>query len=145
MYASLRVQKIKTIEGRIWKLCKQIIRKQYPNVCVSCGEKDLEGTNWHTGHYFRKKFIPIQMKYDLRLLRPQCRQCNMRRHGALEYYTVYLLNNHPAEYILDIYNDIEYWKYNQSGTKQTREFLLSLEEKYATLLESYQRMATPVD
>jgi hypothetical protein len=130
----MKLPKIKTIEGRIWKLCRAITRAKYPNVCVSCGEKDLEGTNWHTGHYFRKKFIPIQMKYDLRLLRPQCRSCNMRKHGALEYYTVYLLKNHPKNYILDIHKDILSYKNKPMNTKETRSFLLDLEQQYVTIL-----------
>lgn len=141
----LKKQKIKTIEGRVWNLCRAIIRIQYPNICVSCGEENLEGTNWHTGHYFRKKFIPMQMKYDLRLLRPQCRSCNMRKHGNLEYYTVHLLQNHPKNYILDIYKDILRYKSQPMNTPQTREFLLDLEQQYVTLLSSYQRIATPVN
>jgi hypothetical protein len=58
----------------------------------------------------------------------------MRKHGALEYYTVYLLQHHPKNYILDIYKDILRYKEQPMNTKQTREFLLALEQKYVKLL-----------
>jgi hypothetical protein len=132
--------KIKTLEGRVWKLCKEIIRAKYPHVCISCG-KNVEGSSLHTGHYFRKRYLPLPMKYDLRLLRPQCSYCNLRLHGNLEWYTVGLLKSHTAEYIMQIAKEVEYWKDYPMGTKEAREFLLGLEQEYDTLRASYQRMA----
>lgn len=134
----MKLVKIKTLESRVWKLCKEITRAKYSHICVCCNTP-IEGKQLHTGHYFRKKFIPMQMRYDLRLLRPQCSTCNRRKHGALEYYTVYLLQNHPKNYILDIYKDILHYKSQPMNIPQTREFLLALEQEYATILLSYQR------
>ena len=133
-----KVQKIKTIEGRIWKLCKQIIREKYTHVCISCN-KAVEGSSLHTGHYFRKRYLPLQMKYDLRLLRPQCSYCNLRLHGNLEWYTIGILRGHHASYLLEIADDIS--KCVELSTPEKREFLLGLEKDYDIILKSYQRIA----
>lgn len=87
----------------------------------------------------------MQMKYDIRILRPQCRACNMRKHGNLEWYTVHLLQHHPKKYILDIAKDILYYKTQHMSTQETRTFLLGLEKEYAKILVLYQRAATPVN
>ena len=103
----------------------------------------MEGSALHTGHYFRKRYLPLQMKYDLRLLRPQCSYCNLRLHGNLEWYTIGLLREHPASYLLGIAEDIK--KTKILSTPEKRVFLLDLEQQYVTILESYQRTATPVN
>jgi len=130
----MKLQKIKTIENRVWQLCKQIIRQQYPNTCFACGKEGLEGKQLHTSHLFRKKFIPIQMKYDLRLLRNCCNVCNLRLYGNLEWYFTNLLRVEDKQYVLDIADDILRYKKQPMNTKDTRAFLLSLEQEYATLI-----------
>lgn len=123
---------IKSLENKLWGLCKQIVRKTYPHVCVSCG-KHTEGKDLHTGHYFRKKFIPIEMKYDLRLLFPQCSYCNRRKHGNLEWYTVWLLENYGQEHILGIARDIRAIT-TKKTVPETREFLLNKIQEYNKLI-----------
>lgn len=125
-----RLVKIKTLESRVWELCKIITRKKYPNSCFACGKENLEGKRLHTSHLFRKKFIPIQMKYDLRLLRNCCDVCNLRLHGNLEWYFTNLLRVEDKQYILDIADDILYYKNIKMTTNETRQFLLNLENIY---------------
>ena len=139
----MKLQKIKTIESRIWKLCKEITRMQYVNTCFACGKENLEGKQLHTSHLFRKKFIPIQMKYDLRLLRNCCNVCNLRLYGNLEWYFTNLLRVHEKQYVLDIADDILYYKTIKMTTPETRSFLLNLEAKYiayARNLETNKRI-----
>lgn len=75
-------QPISVLQRKIWELCKKIIRSRYGNVCYTCGATGLEGSNWHTGHMWPKASLGAYMKYDLRVLRPQCYNCNINRGGA---------------------------------------------------------------
>lgn len=71
----------KKLEERLWILCRGIIRNIYPNECYTCPQINLQGSNWHTGHMWAKKWLKMHMKYDLRVLRPQCYRCNMELGG----------------------------------------------------------------
>lgn len=72
---------ITKIQDQIWAHCKRIIREKYGNVCYTCGRSGLEGSNWHTGHMIPKASLGAYLKYDLRLLRPQCLNCNINLGG----------------------------------------------------------------
>jgi len=74
-------QSISLIQRKIWEECKRIIRVRYKNVCYTCGRVGLEGSNWHTGHLLAKASLGAYLKYDLRLLRPQCYNCNINLGG----------------------------------------------------------------
>src|SRR3990167_7838647 len=80
-------QKISTIQNKIWEHCKRIIRKMYGNVCYTCGATNLVGSNWQTGHLWAKASLGAFLKYDLRVLRPQCSRCNLFLGGmGAEFY-----------------------------------------------------------
>lgn len=74
-------QKISLIQRKIWEQCKRIIRKKYGNTCYTCGATGLSGVNWHTGHLLAKASVGAFLKYDLRILRPQCYNCNINLGG----------------------------------------------------------------
>jgi hypothetical protein len=74
-------QKISVIQRKIWEYCKQLIRSKYGNTCYTCGRTGLSGSNWHTGHLFPKAALGAYLKYDLRVLRPQCYNCNINLGG----------------------------------------------------------------
>lgn len=69
------------IQDLLWEECKRIIRRDYGNVCYTCGKTELEGSNWHTGHLLPKASVGAYLKYDLRILRPQCYFCNVNCGG----------------------------------------------------------------
>lgn len=80
-------QSISKIQRDLWQECKRIIREQFGNTCYTCGAKNLQGSNWHTGHMWAKASIGAYLKYDLRLLRPQCYFCNINCGGrGAEFY-----------------------------------------------------------
>lgn len=80
-------QKISVVQRKLWELCKQITRKKYGNSCYTCPRTGLVGSDWQTGHMWAKASLGAQMKYDLRVLRPQCAICNLW-HGGMgaEFY-----------------------------------------------------------
>jgi len=75
------LQKISTIQVKLWDECKRIIREKYGNTCYTCGKSGLSGLGWHTGHLFAKASLGAYLKYDLRVLRPQCYHCNINLGG----------------------------------------------------------------
>ena len=130
----IKLPSIKSLENKVWELCKQITRLTYEHKCVSCC-KDIEGKNLHCGHYFRKKFIPLRFKYDLRILRPQCLFCNTRLHGNLEWYTYYLLKEGVVD-IPEIGEQIKNEKQLTRSLPEQREFLENLIKYYSFRLDN---------
>lgn len=124
---------IKYLHGKVWKECKRIIRSKYIHTCISCGEENLKGKNLQTGHLFRKKFLPFQMKLDLRLLRPQCITCNLYKKGNEAWYATNLIRQEGANYLLNIAEDIDFYKGEELDIPQKREFLVKLLTKYKKL------------
>jgi hypothetical protein len=127
-----KVRSIKSLETAVWNECKRVIRQLYPHKCVSCG-KEIEGKSLHTGHYFRKKFIPLRTKYLLDNLRPQCSYCNLRLCGNLENYTVYLIKEGKFDFI-KFRELIDFYKHKESTIKEDREYLEDLLTKYKSVL-----------
>lgn len=74
-------QKISTIQNKIWEHCRRIIRKRYPPVCYTCLRTGLIGSNLQTGHLWAKASLGAFLKYDLRVLRIQCFNCNINQGG----------------------------------------------------------------
>ena len=73
--------KVSTLKSKLWNLCKLIIRTKHGNVCYTCSRSGLVGINWHTGHLWPKASLGAHLKYDLRVLRPQCYNCNINLGG----------------------------------------------------------------
>jgi len=95
----------KKLEDKLWELCKQITRKRYGNVCYACGKQGLEGSNWHTGHLYPKATLSAYMKYDLRVLRPQCYNCNINLGGNGAVYLEKMIEREGEEYLEQIRKD----------------------------------------
>lgn len=80
-------QKISVLQRKLWSLCREIVRKRYKNVCYTCGQPNLVGANLQTGHLWAKASLGAYLKYDLRVLRPQCFRCNIHMGGlGAEFY-----------------------------------------------------------
>lgn len=75
-------QSISKIQRDLWQECRRIIKQKYGNVCYTCGAVNLISSNWQIGHLFAKASLGAYLKYDLRVLRPQCFRCNIHFGGA---------------------------------------------------------------
>lgn len=131
---------IKSLEKKAWELCKQIVRKKYKNssgnwTCYSCGEPIYEAGKCHTGHFMKKGSLPMALKYDLRILRPQCVGCNLFKDGNESAYAIHLLKDHGEKYLLQLDEDVKYHKGHTMGTMESREFLQNLIEEYKKILD----------
>lgn len=83
----------------LWELCKKIIRVKYPNTCYTCSKGSLEGSGWHTGHMWAKASLGNHLKYDLRILRPQCYHCNINLGGMGAVFYAKMLKEFGQEYM----------------------------------------------
>ena len=58
----------------------------------------LTGSNWQTGHMWAKASLGAYLKYDLRVLRPQCAICNLFQGGrGADFYARMLKEIGPKE------------------------------------------------
>ena len=68
---------IKKIQDLLWQECRRIVFEQFRNTCYTCGARNLTGANRQCGHLYPKASVGAYLKYDLRILRPQCFHCNI--------------------------------------------------------------------
>ena len=87
------------LEQELWEECKRITREQFGNTCFTCGAKNLEGSNWHTGHLWPKASLHALLKYELRLLRPQCYRCNINLGGNGAVFLKNLIRTEGKNYV----------------------------------------------
>lgn len=97
---------IKLVQKKLWEECKRIIKSKYPNTCYTCGASNLVGSNWQTGHMIAKAFLKPYLKYDLRLLRPQCMRCNLRLGGLGAIFLLNMINEIGEDKVKDILKDM---------------------------------------
>ena len=72
---------MKAITNELWELCRQITFNRHGTNCYTCPQRNLEGSNRQCGHGFPKGALGAVMKYDLRILKPQCYSCNINKGG----------------------------------------------------------------
>ena len=96
----------KQLQDLIWIECRRIIKQRYNNTCYSCGATDLIGSNRHTGHMIAKKYLKNYLKYDLRLLRPQCYFCNIHCGGMGALFIENIRHIEGNKYVDGILKDL---------------------------------------
>lgn len=121
-------QSISLIQRKLWALCKEIIRKRYGSECYTCGARGLVGSNWHTGHLWAKASLGAYMKYDLRVLRPQCYKCNIHHGGAGAQFYARMLRENGPEYMQNLERD--------------RQVSVKAHDHYVKLIEEYKVLAS---
>ncbi len=102
-----KLPSISILKDRLWDLCKQIIRKQYGNVCFTCGATNLEGSNWQTGHFIASSICGAFLRWNIRNLRPQCFRCNISLGGNSAIFYRKLVLTVGQEYVDELFRDKE--------------------------------------
>lgn len=118
---------LKTIKNKLWLICKLLIRRTYGNVCYTCGKTGLEGFTWQTGHMIPKSVLPTFLKYDLRVLRPQCSYCNRTLGGNGAIFEKNMRDIEGHKYVDKIHEDRKVFV-------KERDFLEPLLHKYERML-----------
>ena len=84
------------------------------------------GSNWQTGHLIAKASLGAYLKYDLRLLRPQCARCNLWEGGQGALFITRMRKIEGDEYVDKILKD-------RSITVKAYDHYLELLERYTKL------------
>jgi hypothetical protein len=119
-------QSISVIQRKLWEECKRIIREQFGNTCYTCGAKNLSGSNLHTGHLWAKASLGAYLKYDIRVLRPQCYRCNIHLGGAGADFYKKMLRTEGEDYMKRLEAD--------------RNITVKAYDHYLSLLEEYKNI-----
>ena len=117
---------ISKLQGKIWEECKRIIRAKYGNICYTCGKGNLESGNWQTGHLLAKASVGAYLKYDLRILRPQCYFCNINCGGRGADFLEKMKRIEGEDYVNQIFID--------------KQKSVNAYEHYQKLLEEYKQI-----
>lgn len=84
------------------------------------------GSNWHTGHLWAKASVGAYMKYDLRILRPQCYNCNINQGGRGADFYFRMLKENGEQYMNQL--------------QQDRQKIVKAYDHYLSLLEEYTKL-----
>lgn len=117
---------IRKTQDLLWQECRRIIKKRYGNTCYTCGKTGLEGANWQVGHLIPKAAIGALLKYDLRVLRPQCFHCNINLGGNGAEFLRRITEIEGGEYVRGIYSD--------------RNKIVKAQDHYEKLLKEYKEI-----
>lgn len=83
----MKTKKLKTLKKELWKLVSEYVRRSHANengyvACYTCGAIHL-WTEVDAGHAIGGHSNSVM--FDLSIIRPQCKKCNMPP-GCGEYY-----------------------------------------------------------
>lgn len=128
----VKEKSMKSINDKVWELCREIIFTLYGNTCYTTGVTDLQGSNRHLSHLIAKASLPISYKYDLRLLRPASYHSNINLSGDTQ--------NYLSNYLRECNQNYTHWEYFRREIKsaplvKSRDYLTELIEKYKVILE----------
>ena len=122
-------QKISLLQKKVWAECKRIIRGAYGNTCYTCGATGLVGSNWHTGHLIPKSTLGANLKYDLRVLRPQCANCNIWGGGRGADFVRNMIMREGQEFVDRIFQE------RTEKPIKAHDYYIMLSEKYKLMLQ----------
>jgi hypothetical protein len=118
---------MKGIEKKLWDMCRELTFRKYGDTCYTCGQQNLEKQNRQCGHYYPKGALGASMKYDLRVLRPQCYNCNINYGGMGGTFREKMRK--------EIGSAAEQKLYNECSASKGKPIKAS--DHYLTLLEKY--------
>jgi hypothetical protein len=117
----------KKTETELWKECRRIVFEQYGTDCYTCGARNLQGRNLQCGHMWAKASVGAYLKYDIRILRPQCARCNLFLGGQGAIFYKRMLKEEGKEYMARLELD--------------RQVTVKASDYYTKLLAEYKTIA----
>ena len=128
---------ISRLQRKLWELCKNIIRLKYGNTCYTCYKTGLSGGNWQTGHMWAKASVGAYLKYDLRILRPQCYHCNINLGGRGADFYARMIEEMGQEYMTNLQKDrqvsVKSYDHYVKLLSEYKQILCNLETQQNTL------------
>ncbi len=80
----------------LWELCRDITRARHGYYCYTCGN---HSEHPHTGHFISSSICSVELRYDLKNLRPQCYRCNIHLSGNWLAYELKLKQDEGDVYV----------------------------------------------
>lgn len=128
--ARQRLDTVGKLKKTLWNLCREIIFKQYGNICYCCGALDLVGSNRHLGHFIPSSVSSAELRYSLDNLRPSCYRCNIHLSGNWPAYEAHLRRDG-----IDV-EALKQRNYDTKGKQYDRLFYQSKIDEYSKFLLS---------
>ncbi len=127
---------ITKLKDTLWELCKQITRKRYiqPDgtwMCYTGNKPILLAKNVHTGHCIPSANCSVELRYDLKNLRPQSYNQNINLSGNSLQFERNLIRDHGQAYMDDLWNRNEATK----GKVYPKEWFEAKIQEYSSLLQ----------
>lgn len=97
--SKVRKTSLGAAKRKLWTSFAAYIKRRDGNVCFTCGQRDLAGSNWQAGH-----MIPGRrglVLFDPELVRSQCFRCNINLKGNAGEFALRFMEEH--EYGEDVY------------------------------------------
>jgi hypothetical protein len=123
---------ITKLKKKLWELCKALTRLKYGNTCYTSGKTGLVGSDWHTGHYIHSSLCSVELRYDLKNLRPQSYDQNINKNGNTLEYRRRLIRDHGVEYV----EELEQRNQATKGKQYDSLWYLAKIEEYTALLSN---------
>lgn len=114
------------LEDLLWEHCRRITFEQYGTDCYTCNQKNLVGRNLHCGHMWPKASLGASLKYDIRILRPQCYFCNINAGGQGAVFYRRMLKEEGKPYMTKL--------------EQLKNVTVKAMDHYAILLQEYNNV-----
>lgn len=96
--------------------------------CITCGAK-MRWEEMHAGHFVHG----LDFSWIEENRHPQCPRCNHYLSGALDKYTLWMLDTYGREIIDEIHKAKK--EVIKSGEGRDREFLINVEKRYKEKFE----------
>lgn len=126
------------LQNTLWELCKKIVRLKYPHNCYTCPQMGLEASNMHTGHYYPDGALGASMKYDLRILRLQCYNCNINLGGMGGVYRENMRKEIGVEAEQKLFDEC---RLSKGKPIKARDYYIKLIYEYENKLKELQQMS----
>lgn len=70
------------LKEKLWAVTRLLVFQTYGKDCYTCEHKNLQGSNCQGGHMpWHSSELSVTLRYDIRFIRAQCFNCNMRKGG----------------------------------------------------------------
>lgn len=126
------------LKDKLWELCKAIIKQRHGDVCYTCGlltkqPHPITGkpkNNRHTGHFITSSSCSVELRYDLKNLRPQCYECNINNSGEWFEFEQRLLKEFGYDYV----DELKQRNAATKGKTYPKEWFIDKIQEYSLLL-----------
>lgn len=91
------------LKAELMKIAKKIAKARSGDKCCTCPAIDLQGRNWHGGHFIRDSVGGVLLRYLLENIHSQCFRCNMTLGGNEAEYYQFMVRKYGQEFVDELF------------------------------------------